>query len=175
MSLKHFSCFFILLIYDPCFLGVFPYDYARTVNQLRRKSSLPSKKSFFNRLTDQEISDADYNHAKKVFRKFGCQNLMEYYKLYMKLDVALLAEVFFSFRRTMKTHFKLDPCHFISLPSYGFNCMLLMTGVTIEAISDYEVLTFLKTNIRGGFSFVNTRKSVPQGDERLLYLDANNL
>lgn len=100
---------------------------------------------------------------------------MDYYKLYMKLDVALLAEVFFSFRKTMKTHFELDPCHFISLPSYGFNCMLLMTGVSIEAISDYEVLTFLKSNIRGGFSFVNTRKAIPQGDERLLYLDANNL
>lgn len=157
------------------FSGVFPYDYAKSLDQLRNKSKLPSKEKFFNRLTDRHISDTDYEHARKVFRKFKCQNLLEYYKLYMKLDVALLAEVFFSFRETMKTHFKLDPCYFISLPSYGFNCMLYMTGVTIEAIPDYEVLTFLRSNIRGGFSFVNTRKSVPREDERLLYLDANNL
>ena len=130
---------------------------------------------FYNSLTSTNVSRADYEHAQKVFETFKCPNLLEYYRLYMKLDVALLAEVFFAFRDTMRKHFKLDPCHFLSLPSYGFNCMLLMTDVEIEPIPNFEMLSFISPNIRGGFSFVNTRKSSMRRGRKLLYLDANNL
>lgn len=151
------------------FSGVFPYDHAQSLQQLKNECCLPPQEAFFNNLTDSNISDKDYEHACKVFDHFNCDNLLSYYRLYMKLDVALLAEVFFSFRDTMQEHFKLDPCHFISLPSYGFNCMLRMTEVSIDPIPNHEILTFLSSNIRGGFSFFNTRKAKSDKDHELLY------
>lgn len=145
------------------------------MSQLKEEKELPPIESFFNSLSDSHISPEDYEHAQQVFETFECSNVMEYYRLYMKLDVALLAEVFFAFRDAMRKHFKLDPCHFLSLPSYGFNCMLLMTDVEIEPILDHEMLSFIAPNIRGGFSFVNTRKATARHGKILLYLDANNL
>lgn len=147
----------------------------RSLRQLKKECCLPPQEAFFNNLTDKDISDVDYAHANEVFETFDCANLLSYYRLYMKLDVALLAEVFFTFRDTMQQHFQLDPCHYISLPSYGFNCMLKMTEVVIDPIPSHEILTFLSSNIRGGFSFVNTRKATSDKDHELLYLDANNL
>lgn len=142
-----------------------------------RAKQLPDKADFYNTLTDQDISEEDYLHAQKVFSTFKCKNMLEYMKLYMKLDVALLADLFLNFRALMFDKFDLDPCHFISLPSYAFSCMLKLTEISIEPIEDIDIFQFLSQNIRGGFSFVSQRMecTTASPEKKLLYLDANNL
>ena len=142
-----------------------------------RAEQLPDKAAFHNTLTDQDISEEDYLHAQKVFKTFKCKNMLEYMKLYMKLDVALLADLFLNFRELMFSKFDLDPCHFISLPSYAFSCMLKLTEISIEPIEDIDIFQFLSQNIRGGFSFVSQRMecTATNPKKKLLYLDANNL
>ena len=59
--------------------------------------SLPSKRDFYSELILDNISDSDYEHAKKVFKKY-CKNMEEYHDLYVQTDTFLLADVYENFR-----------------------------------------------------------------------------
>lgn len=151
-----------------------------SIKKLEKYDHLPPKELFFNKLTDSHISDSDYEHAQNVFREFECENMLDYTMLYMETDTYLLADVFVHFRETMFTKFGLDPSHYISLPSYGFQSMLKMTKIQLDYIYDMEVYLFLSQNIRGGLSFVanrlvNSEEENGEETKNLLYYDANNL
>ncbi|XP_059078523.1 uncharacterized protein LOC131876988 isoform X1 [Tigriopus californicus] len=172
--------------------GVFPYEFASSIEKLKATTNMPVKEMFFNHLTDSMVSDEDYNHATKVFEEFSCCNMLDYMMLYMKLDTALLADVFINFRETMHDKFQLDPCQYISLPGYAYGCMMKLTGIHIDHIRDPDMFLLLAQNIRGGFSFIgqrletdqtksktfvcNDRKQmIPSKRNNILYIDANNL
>ena len=42
----------------------------------------------------EDITDADYTHAKRVCKDFEIKNLGEYHDLYVQSDTLLLADVF---------------------------------------------------------------------------------
>lgn len=172
--------------------GVFPYEFATSIEALRDAKSMPAKEHFFNHLTDSGVTDVDYEHANRVFQEFSCSNRLDYTMLYMMLDTALLADVFIHFRETMHDKFQLDPCQYISLPGYAYDCMLKLTGIAIDYIRDPDLFLMLSQNIRGGFSFVAKRLETnlvesnttiqndrlvktPARRKNLLYIDANNL
>ena len=46
----------------------------------------------------EDITDADYAHAKRVYKHFEVKSLGEYRALYMQSDTLLLADVFENFR-----------------------------------------------------------------------------
>src|SRR5699024_4745515 len=77
--------------------GVLPYEYFDSWDKLI-ETELPSQEKFNNKLTDSNCSDEDYEHAKRVWRTFNCQNLWQYMKIYLITDVLLLADVFENFR-----------------------------------------------------------------------------
>ena len=58
------------------------------------------------------ISEEDYQHAQKVLEEFGIRDLGDYHDLYLRTDVALLANVYKAFRDTCLKHYKLDPARF---------------------------------------------------------------
>ena len=104
----------------------------------------------------------------------------------MKIDVLLLVSVFEKFRNEcLKTH-RLDPSHYVTLPSFSWDAMLRYTGVRIKIIKDVEQHMFLEKGIRGGFScavkkYVRSNNPlVPNYDSdkpttHIIYLDVNNL
>ena len=129
--------------------GQYFYDYA-TSFEIFSETVFPKRKSFFNILRDEKISKEDYQHAKKVYKAFKCKSLLDYMQLYVATDTILLCDVFEHFRNLALESYGLDPLHYISLPSFGRDAMLKMTGVEIEQISDPEVYNLVKTGIRGG-------------------------
>ena len=77
--------------------GVYPYEYMNSW-ECFQETQLPEMDKFFSTLTDEGISEEDYEHAKKVWEMFGCQTLADYHDLYLRTDTLLLADVFENFR-----------------------------------------------------------------------------
>ena len=55
------------------------------------EKSMPEKKDFLNM---EDITGADYTHAKRICKDFETKNLGEYHDLYVKSDTLLTAEAF---------------------------------------------------------------------------------
>ena len=65
---------------------------------LMKHNCLKKKNSNLNM---EDITDADYLHAKRVFKRdFEVNDLRKYHGLYLKSDTLLLADVFENFRKT---------------------------------------------------------------------------
>ena len=83
--------------------GVYPYVYMDGFDKFDEKG-LPSIENFYSKLTCEDISNSDYNHAKNVWEEFKCKTMGEYHDLYLKSDVLILADVFENFRKTSKEY-----------------------------------------------------------------------
>ena len=112
---------------------------------------------------------------------------MDYSILYLKTDLCHLADVFQKYINFAYEIYELDFRHSFTLPGYSWECMLKMTKIELELISDSDRYLFLMDTIRGGMTVCNkkfvkadniyTRKKDENSDinKYLMYLDANNL
>ena len=158
--------------------AAYPYEWVESAAQLKLAQTYPPHSAFFSRLKGENISLDKYNEGKEIFDKFHFNNMLEYTEFYCKLDTLLLAEVIFSFRKTIYDSFQLAIENFISLPQLSFDaCLKTLGSQGIEKMADPTMVTMLEQNIRGGVSFVNNRHETIQdpNNESMLYIDANNL
>ena len=79
--------------------GVYPYEYINSWDQFN-ETQLPPIDVFYSNLNMSSISKEDYQHAQKVWEEFGIHDLGDYHNLYLRTDVALLANVYEAFRDT---------------------------------------------------------------------------
>lgn len=71
---------------------------------------------------------------------------------------------------------KIDCSYYISLPGFSWDSMLRVTECELELPTDYDMVLFIKSGIRGGVSYINTRYAeAAAGKEEIFYIDANNL
>ena len=54
--------------------GVYPYDYVDCMNKFD-ETSLPPKDAFYSKLTDEGITDEDYQHAQTVGKEFNIETM----------------------------------------------------------------------------------------------------
>ena len=166
---------------------VYPYDYVDSVDKLA-ETALPPKEAFFSKLNDEQISDEDYEHAKKIWKEFNMKTLMEYHELYNISDVLLLADVFENFRDVCIKHYNLDPAWYLTAPGLAWDAMLkTTTGVILELLTDIYMLLMIKNGIRGGVAMISNRYGKAnnkymgqeydetQPSKFIAYWDANNL
>ena len=66
--------------------GVYPYDYMDSFEKFDQ-TKLPTKEHFYSILNDQDITNDEYDHAKKVWKTFKLTNMGEYHDLYLGSDV----------------------------------------------------------------------------------------
>ena len=71
-------------------------------------TSLPEKDDFYRNLNTEDITGADYAHAKRVRKDFEIKKLGEYHDLYVQSDTLLLAYVFENFRYRCLKLYELD-------------------------------------------------------------------
>ena len=65
----------------------------------------------------ENITDADYTHAKKFCKDFGIKNIGEYHDLYVKSNTLLLTNIFENFRNMCLKIYERNPAKFLSAPA----------------------------------------------------------
>ena len=133
--------------------GVYPYEYLGSFKRFN-EDKVPDKCEFFSSLKDKFISEKEYQKAINIWNVFKIKTLGEYYDLYLKTDVLLLADVLEKFISTCLDYYGLDPCHYFSSPGLSWDAMPKVTGVELELISDININLFIVKGIRGGISYI---------------------
>ena len=128
--------------------GVYPYEYIDSWKRFA-ESSLSDKKSFYNELYLEDITDEDYTQAQKVFKDFNLKSLGHYHDLYVQSDILLLADVFEIFRNKCIEIYELDLDHFLSAPGLASQACLKKTGVELELLNNIHMLLMVEKGIRG--------------------------
>ena len=147
------------LLYKKC---VYPYKYMDSWERFS-ETSLPKKDDFYSKLNDENITNEEYAHVQRVREPFSCKNLGDYHDLYVKTDVALLADVFENFSKLCLTQYGLDPAHYYTSPGLSWDALLKERDVELELLTDLDMHLFIERGIRGGISMVSKR-----------YANANN-
>ena len=144
------------------------------------ETKLPDKKYFFNQLTQQHITDDEYAYANEIWKHFHCKKISDYLKIYLIVDILLLACSWNKFGQMTEKLYGLCVNHYISAPGLSFDAMLRHTRVKLELLHDPEIIMFFVEMIRGGifdsfvsFSFLSLIFSgVCQANVH--YVEANN-
>ena len=166
--------------------GIYPYDYMTSMDKFD-ETQLPPQSAFYNRLTDEPLSDEDYELAQRIWTEFGCRTLRDYHDLYLKSDIFLATDIVENFRDKSHELYGLEPLHYYSLPGLSWDAALKHSEVELELITDIDMYLMIEKGIRGGISMISHRYAKANdprmGDEydaskptsTLLYLDANSL
>ena len=83
------------------------------------ETSLTEKEDFYSLLNMEDITGADYAHAKRVCKDFEIKNLGEYHDLYIQSHTLLLADVFENFKNMFLEFleiYELNAAKFLSVP-----------------------------------------------------------
>ena len=107
------------------------------------------KEDFCSHLNMEDITDADYLHAKRVFKNVEIKNLGKYHDLYVQSDTLLLADVFENFRNMCLGIYEFDPAEFLSAPGLAWQAALKKTKVKLDLLTDIDMLIMVEKGIRG--------------------------
>ena len=163
--------------------GVYPYEYMDSWKRFN-ETELPSKDKFYSTLNLEDISDDDDAHAINVWNTFNISNLGEYHNLYIRLDTALLADVFKNFRDKHIETDKLNLAYFLTTPRLSWEACLKKTGVKLELLTDENMFLTYEEGIRvhskvHSYAEANNKymKNYDKNKESsfLMYVDVNNL
>lgn len=166
--------------------GYFPYEWFDDINKLKLPIENLKIENFDNKMKMENLEENEWFYIKELIKDLNFKTFEDYHDFYLNIDVNGLADVFENFRKTSIKTYKLDPCHYVGTPSYGWDAMLLMTKTKLELLKDSEMYQFFERGIRGGQSVIfkkyhkanNKYLSTFNPNEKstfISYLDANNL
>ena len=108
--------------------------------------------TFYSNLNMEDITNADYMHAKRVCKDFKIKNLGEYYDLYLTSDTLLLVDIFENFRNMCLKIHHWNSVKFLSAPRLAWQTALKKTEVQLELSTDNEMILMVEKWNRGGIS-----------------------
>ena len=95
----------------------------------------------------EDITDADYEHAKRVCKDFETEDLGEYHDLYVQNDKFLSADVFQSFQNMCPEIYGLDPAKFLSAPGLAWQAVVKKTKVRLDLLTDIGMLLMVEKKL----------------------------
>lgn len=151
----------------------FPYSFFSGAASMEEKG-LPEAWHFKNDLTEESISPAEYERAKKIYEAGNCVTFKDFACLYMCSDIILLADCCVAARKFYWDLFKVDMCSFLTLPHLSLQCMLKTTKVKLELLDDTMYLEYelVKRSLYGGLTFSNIKYVECGQNTELFYMDA---
>ena len=121
------------------------------------ETSLTEKEDFYSDLNMENITNADYAHAKRVFDGFERNKLREYHYMYIQSNTLLLAELkkYVLYQRIvlenlrnmcLKIH-ELDPAKKISAPALAWQLALKKTKEKFYLLTDINILLIVEKEV----------------------------
>ena len=101
-----------------------------------------------------QISNEDYEKARRVWGHFKISNMGGYHDLYLQTDVFVLTYVSENFRTMCIDYYSLDPAHYYTLPNFARDAML-KKKIYLEHITDLDMYEMLESGLRGGMCQVS--------------------
>ena len=98
----------------------------------------------------EDITDADYAHAKRACKDFEIKKLGKCHDLYVESDTLLLADVFENFRNMCLKTYNLNPAKFLSTPGLAWQAAFKKNKVKLDLFIDTNMLSMVEKGIRGG-------------------------
>ena len=135
----------------------FPYEWLTNENLLDKE--LPSIDKFYSSLKLQNITKEEYNKTIDIYKKPKCKNIKDYLEIYMKLDIALQADIFNTFRNTIWNKFEIDCWKYITSCSLSLDLMLKYTKVKIELLKDITMFDYVNSSVLGGLCIASQNVS----------------
>ena len=168
--------------------GSFPYCCIDNFEKLE-ETQLPPRELWTNSLQQYEVTvtEEEYERAIEVFNLFACRNIGEYYNLYLKTDVFLLAAVVLCFQKVCYETYGLDCCQYYTASNLSGDAMLKICNPELHLLTQREHLDMVESLIRGGMSSVYSKRLCRANNKFLpdykpknissfiIMFDANNL
>ena len=136
----------------------------------------------------EDITDADYAHAKRVCKEIEIKNLEKYHDLYVQSYTSLLTDKFENFRNfgLELEMYEFDPAKFLPAPGLAWQAAFKMAKVKLDLLTDIDMLLAVEKGISGGicqfvyrYAKANNKymKDYDKNKESsyLQYLDVNNM
>lgn len=154
----------------------FCYTFYSSINSFNQ-TFLPHKMYFDNDLKDTKCLDKDYNRACDVWKQFNIKNCGDFMEIYLKSDVLSLTGIFLHARKKFYDVFKLDVCHFVSLSSYMWTCLLKNLKMPLPLLKNFDHYMFFRKAQYGGLCQATERhdKADEASGTIIQYFDAVSL
>ena len=126
---------------------LYPYEYFKDGNRYNNKLGNLSIQDYRSSLTTKlptqdEVDDFNNSNSNKTGKELTLE--------YMENDIFILGHCFNLFVKLNMNTYKLNPLHYISLPSYSFDCFLKLSKVELDTIQDEQILKDFISAMRGG-------------------------
>ena len=162
---------------------LYPYEFFKDENSYNNKLGNLSIQDFRSSLTTKlptqdEVDDFNNSNSNKTGKKLTIE--------YVENDIFILGHCFNLFVKLNMNTYKLNPLHYISLPSYSFDCFLKLSKAELDITQGEQILKDFISAMRGGICGVmgdryirsqsQSQKSMAKHDQwSIWYIDANNL
>ena len=125
---------------------LYPYEYFKDENSYNNTLGNLSIQDFRSSLTTKlptqdEVDDFNNSNSNKTGKELTLE--------YMENDIFILGHCFNLFVKLNMNTYKLK-LHYISLPSYSFDCFLKLSKVELDTIQDGQILKDFISAMRGG-------------------------
>ena len=136
---------------------LYPYEYFNDENSYNNKLGNLSFQDFRPSLTTKlptqdEVDDFKYSNSNKTGKELTLE--------YMENDIFILGHCFNLFVKLNMNTYKLNPLHYISLPSYSFDCFLKQSKVELDTLQDEQILKDFLSAMRGGICGVMGKRYI---------------
>ena len=129
--------------------GHYPYAYMDSFTKFE-ETSLPPKYAFFNDLTQEPLTQEACQHAQQVWEKIGCQDMEDYYDVYLITDTLLLEDGFEIFRNICLATYDLHSALYYTAPALAWHAAPKLTNIKLDTLTDINQYLFIEQGLRGG-------------------------
>ena len=152
----------------------YPYEKGKTIESFHTPLRI-GREEYFSALKQSYPDFEEIIRTQTNIENNKKTNLKESTKLYLKIDVLLLTDIFQNYKDTCEKAYGNNPLYSYSTPSFTWKAGLKMTGIKIDYVTDDKLRLSLETNMRGGPSSCMGNRYVKRGERKIVYEDMNNL